>query len=216
MRKVYQSIWVELPYSVVQILDIKMNSGMNCHANLQIVAICEDEERTKFINQPVEYEIIQAGYVEGEKKPFFIGRVMEASIVYENGQMAIKLIASSMTQGWDIVKRRRTFQNIEYTYAEVISQVLSAYPDSLWISEVDTAVKIPGFLLQYDETDWEFLCRLASHFETYIMEDPAGDSGQIYFGIPSIDQGHQVNSNCYQIFQNMEKYQLYAGNYRTT
>ena len=212
MRKVYQSIWVELPYSVVQILDIKMNSGMNCHANLQIVAICEDEERTKFINQPVEYEIIQAGYVEGEKKPFFIGRVMEASIVYENGQMAIKLIASSMTQGWDIVKRRRTFQNIEYTYAEVISQVLSAYPDSLWISEVDTAVKIPGFLLQYDETDWEFLCRLASHFETYIMEDPAGDSGQIYFGIPSIDQGHQVNSNCYQIFQNMEKYQLYAGN----
>lgn len=70
MRKVYQSIWVELPYSVVQILDIKMNSGMNCHANLQIVAICEDEERTKFINQPVEYEIIQAGYVEGEKKPF--------------------------------------------------------------------------------------------------------------------------------------------------
>lgn len=32
MRKVYQSIWVELPYSVVQILDIKMNSGMNCHA----------------------------------------------------------------------------------------------------------------------------------------------------------------------------------------
>ena len=56
MRKVYQSIWVELPYSVVQILDIKMNSGMNCHANLQIVAICEDEERTKFINQPVEYK----------------------------------------------------------------------------------------------------------------------------------------------------------------
>ena len=49
MRKVYQSIWVELPYSVVQILDIKMNSGMNCHANLQIVAICEVHKPTSGI-----------------------------------------------------------------------------------------------------------------------------------------------------------------------
>ena len=185
---------------------------MNCHASLQVVAICEDEERQKFINQPMEHEIIQAGYRECEKEPFFTGRVMEAGIAYENGQMTIKLAALSMTREWDIVKRRRTYQNMDYTYNDVIRQVLSVYPNALWKSEVDTDVKIPGFLLQYDETDWEFLCRLASHFETYIMEEPAGESGQIYFGIPKIDQGHQVDSDCYQISQNMEKYQQYTGN----
>lgn len=212
MRKIYQSIWIEIPYSIVQILDIKMTAGMNCHASLQVVAICEDEERNQFINQPLEHAIIQAGYRECEKEPFFTGRVMEAGIAYENGQMTIKLIALSMTREWDMVKRRRTFQNIDYTYKDVIHQVLSAYPDASWKSEVDTDVKIPGFLLQYDETDWEFLCRLASHFETYIMEEPAGEAGQIYFGIPQMDHGHQVDSDCYQISQNLEKYQQYAEN----
>lgn len=122
------------------------------------------------------------------------------------------MTAAAMTQEWDVVKRRRTFQNTDYTYEKVIGQVLSAYRGASWKSEVDTNVKIPGFLLQYDETDWEFLCRLASHFEAYIMEDPAGEAGQIYFGIPKMSHGHQVDFDGYQIAQNMEKYQQYEGN----
>ncbi len=212
MRLNYQSLWVELPYSAVQILDIKMSAGINCHAHLLVSAICEEEELLNYIDQPVEYEKIQAGYRKNKKVPFFVGRILETGVVYERGQAVIKLTAAAMTQEWDVVKRRRTFQNTDYTYEKVIGQVLSAYRGASWKSEVDTNVKIPGFLLQYDETDWEFLCRLASHFEAYIMEDPAGEAGQIYFGIPKMSHGHQVDFDGYQIAQNMEKYQQYEGN----
>ncbi len=210
MRKVYQSVWAELPYSVVQILDVRMSAGMNCHACLQIAAICEDSERQRFASQLVEHETIKGGYREGGL--FFAGRIADASLSYEKGQMAVGLKAVSMTQEWDIVKRRRTFQNMDDTYEDVIRQVLSAYPGASWKSEVDIDARKPGFLLQYDETDWEFLCRLASHFGTFIMEDPAGEQGRIYFGIPQMDYGRCVDVSSYRISQNMGRYQRYAGN----
>lgn len=214
MRKIYQSIWIELPYPVIQIMDVKMTEGMNCHACLQVTAICEEDKRNDVLNQPAEREKIRAGHIEEhkEKAPFFTGRIQEVSLAYEKGQLILQLTAASMTQEWDIVRRSRTFQNTDATYEDVIRQVLSAYPGASWISPVNTKTKIPGFLLQYEETDWEFLCRLASHFETYLLEEPAGEAGQIYFGIPELNQGNQVDSNCYQISQNMEKYQQYAKN----
>ncbi len=214
MRKTYQSIWIELPYAVIQITDVRMTEGMNCHACLQVTAICEDDRESDVLNQPAEREKIQAGHMEEgrEKTPFFTGRIQEVSLMYEKGQLILKLTAASMTQEWDIVRRSRTFQNTDASYEDVIRQVLSAYPGASWISSVGTKRKIPGFLLQYEETDWEFLCRLASHFEAFLLEEPAGETGQIYFGIPEQNRGGQVDSNCYQISQNLETYRQYAEN----
>ena len=42
------------------------------------------------------------------------------------------MTAAAMTQEWDVVKRRRTFQNTDYTYEKVIGQVLSAYRGASW------------------------------------------------------------------------------------
>lgn len=214
MRTIYQSMWIELPYEVIQITDIKMNAGKNSHAVLEVVAVCEDEKRDELLNQPVEEEKMQVGFLNNENanQPFFSGIIKSVVTEYDRGQFTLKLTASSMTQKWDIIRRRRTFQNLNSTYDDIIGQVLSAYSGSSWISNINTSVKIPGLLLQYDETDWEFLCRLASHFEAYILEEPAGEAGQIYFGLPEMDQGNQIESNFYQIFQDMEKYQTYAEN----
>ena len=39
---------------------------------------------------------------------------------------------------------------------------------------------IPGFVLQYNETDWKFAKRLASHFKTDIYPDSAYEGAKIY------------------------------------
>ncbi len=49
--------------------------------------------------------------------------------------------------------------------------------------------KVPGLCCStHDETDWEFLCRLATRIlKLFLIEEPAGEYGQIYFGMPSFD-----------------------------
>ena len=69
MKQIYQSIWIELPYPVVQVVDVNMTEGMNCHACMQITAICEDEKQEELLNQSVEHKIVQAGFLkEGAEK----------------------------------------------------------------------------------------------------------------------------------------------------
>lgn len=211
MRSVYQSIWLELPYEIVQIADVKMKEEMNCHAYLQIQAVIADETQEEIINLSVGQEPVKAGFL-GSDAPFFSGSVADVSCFYEKGQMMIGLTARSETGKWDIVRKRRSFQNLDYTYRDIISQVLAAYPGAEWIPQVDTSIKIPGLILQYDETDWEFLCRLASHFGTFLMAEPSGGTGRFYFGLPDINNGTCVSAQAYRIAQQMDRYQSYTEN----
>lgn len=97
---------------------------------MQVTAICEDEEQDEFLNRPVEHESVQAGYIKegADGEAFFTGRIQEMVLTYDKGQLAVTLTAVSMTHAWDIVRRRRTFQDMDATYGEVIGQVLSVYP----------------------------------------------------------------------------------------
>lgn len=86
MRLNYQSLWVELPYSAVQILDIKMSAGINCHAHLLVSAICEEEELLNYIDQPVEYEKIQAGYRKNKKFLFLLAAYWKQGLFTREGR----------------------------------------------------------------------------------------------------------------------------------
>ncbi len=61
-------------------------------------------------------------------------------------------------------------------------------------------------LLQYEETDWEFLKRLASHFSTFLVADSSADCGRAYFGIPNINYGTDLLLEEYQISRSQNKY----------
>lgn len=130
MKKIYQSIWVELPYPVFQITNVRMEMGKNTHTFLQITAVCEDENWEYIINQSVEAEKVQAGFLDHEvvHVPFFTGRILSATTSYNKGQFTLELLVASMTHLWNIVRRKRSFQNLDATYDEVIQQVISAYP----------------------------------------------------------------------------------------
>ncbi len=103
-------------------------------------------------------------------------------------------------------------EKVKAAKAGIVAEEAKKAEEASWISCVETSKKIPGLLLQYNETDWEFLCRLASHFEAYVMTAPCGEAGQIYFGLPEISYGNTIDSFHYTLAQDMERYQFYAEN----
>ena len=62
----------------------------------------------------------------------------------------------------DQVKRCRSFQDVGQTYSEVAQRVASGHPNGAVIPTVglDKPLGVP--VIQYRETDWEFLKRMAS------------------------------------------------------
>jgi len=70
-------------------------------------------------------------------------------------------------------------------YSDVVQQVLDDW-NGRFISTVDDR-SIGNMLLQYQESDWEFLKRIASHFNTVLVADVADSSKpRLWFGLPEI------------------------------
>ncbi|MFR1351660.1 MAG: DUF6531 domain-containing protein [[Clostridium] symbiosum] len=209
MKIIYQSIWIELPYPVVTIVDFRSSESLNAHAEIALEAVIEEEKAAECLNQNAENQTIKAGVMEnGREVPaFFMGYLSELDIYYEKGQAMLMLTAVSYTRKWDVSRLSRSFQNLDFTYGDIINSVLSGYPGAEWMGKADTERRISGLILQYEETDWEFLCRLSTHFSTFIMTDPSTEGGRIYFGIPEIDEGECVEEDDYEIAQNIAGYQ---------
>ena len=63
--------------------------------------------------------------------------------------------------------RAKVFVGFSQSYTEVLYEVLYEYPQKDIWDEITQGQAIKDMLLQYEETDWEFLKRLASHFSTF-------------------------------------------------
>ena len=84
----------------------------------------------------------------------------------------------------DQVKRSRSFQNVGQTYSEVAQRVASGCENGAVIPTVglDKPLGVP--VIQYRETDWEFLKRMASWCGGVVVPETHYAYPRIWFGFP--------------------------------
>lgn len=61
---------------------------------------------------------------------------------------------------------------------------------------------IPGLVMQYDETDWAFIKRMASRFHTVVIPDSQRDHIAYTFGLPEDGVHYAVETNIFSIAKN--------------
>lgn len=117
-----------------------------------------------------------------ENKVLFVGLIEKVEFQIENKFIKATIYCVSTSVLMDRKKKRRSFQNPQMTYMQVINSIISEYEDSslIWQTGADRAIKYP--LIQYDETDWEFIKRLASHFHTVIYPESQVSDITLYLG----------------------------------
>ena len=91
-------------------------------------------------------------------------------------------------------KKYRVFQDKNFTYANIIDEINSTCSNKdIQIKYFKGAeVPIGKLIVQYNETDWEFLVRMASHLKTGLL---VTEQGIITFGV--IETGNVKNENKY-------------------
>jgi uncharacterized protein involved in type VI secretion and phage assembly len=65
------------------------------------------------------------------------------------------------------------------TYGELCKEIESDYAEAIVDPFVCDGIKLKSFLVQYNETDWAFLKRCASHFRTGIYPDMRSEKPRI-------------------------------------
>ncbi len=203
----YKELEIELSLEgIIQVETFRLTQELNSHVILTMKMLVNGEMAEQFVNMASVVPVVVREKEHSGGQTVFQGKIETVYTKVEQGLPYLYLEACSYTKDWDRKEKSRSFLNGSMTYMEVAKKVLKDYGRYDIKAEAGCDGAIPEMLLQYEESDWVFLRRLASHFGTYLMVDAKSDCGKVYFGIPDINVGTTLRKDDYVLNKNMAHY----------
>lgn len=203
MEITYQGLRIVLPLDgIIMAEDVTLDASFNNHARISLLLLADEEKIENSIHGLPDGASIEIY----EKDVLFKGKVTEAVMVPYKGLHYLKIRAVSYTSEWGLVAVSQSFLNLDATYEQVLGKVLANYPNADIKDCITRGAVIPDFLLQYEETDWDFLIRLASSFQSFLIPDYKAGYGRAYFGIPQLGDEIVLSEEEYDIIKDLEQY----------
>lgn len=172
-------------FNVTGILDLEIEHKVNEHGRMTVRGYLGNspEPAERLSSEGSEIKLMYMDE-EGltEQIPLFAGLIQKVHIFQEGGVRQVILSAVSGSYLLDQEKRSCSFQDISMSYKDVVKQVLQKAGGSA-ICSIGKETQIGKPLIQYEETDWEFIKRLSSHFHSYILPDLSGSCPHLWFGM---------------------------------
>lgn len=176
-----ENLHIDCKIGIFRILSIEINQKINQHAEAVFEGITT-AAYSDLLHQSHSGEMI-ALYEskEKERNPIFYG-VIQDIVLYKGSDFTkVTIHAKSLSYMMDIFQKNRSFQNMTSTFTEVMESVIYGNPARA-IYHIDDA-RIQHPFIQYQETDWEFMKRLASNLNAPLIVDTAFDKASIYVGL---------------------------------
>ena len=183
------------------IQEFVLDENINEHQKLEIQLEMDDEQRKNLERiiekEDVEIEIELANVDKDVKRKVFSG-IVDYFEILDYGSYGCRILMRAFSKSvlFDRKneKKYRVFQDRNLMFSDIIDEINKDYADKkLEIKYSDIAKnQIGSLIVQFDETDWEFLVRLASQLKTgmFVIEQ-----GIILFGM--VEMGEIKKENKY-------------------
>ena len=167
-----------------RILDFSMREYPGEHSRAELTGTMEASEGgiSGFSwlaeNSPVEI------HVDGMERALYSGIIQKAESREENGYCLLRLELCSGSVLLDLKKEKRSFQDVSMTCGQIIRRAAEESGMTVLCPE-ELDRKPVGFpIIQYRETDWEFIRRLASRYGLPVYPEPTMGGGKLCAGLP--------------------------------
>lgn len=174
------------PYEISHLLELEVIQQINEHSTLYVKALLPKAQKDSYVEQWTGESNISLTYIQADESEsvLFQGLVSDIQIQNIDDVYYMEIRAVSYSYLLDIEKRTRTFQQKGMSYEMLMEQISAGYREAGVADFASQGSSIGQFLVQYRETDWEFLRRLSSHFHKGLVSDVHTPLPWIYFGIP--------------------------------
>lgn len=202
------------PYKFQKITKLKLVRELNEHAKLCISGIIDEENVDKYV-ETADGESSIAISVKDDKNSVtnvFQGIVTNIQVNAEQEVRTLEIEALSRTFLMDIKKHNRTFQNKNSSYGDVLNIVNKGYSNISMMDNVTNETKIDKLIVQYEETDWEFVRRLASHFNVPVVPECQLENLKYSIGNSGSSTKYELDEFNYAIKKGLQEYRIKAGN----
>ena len=141
-----------LPYYRIEKLRIKTKAGIHgiCDLQLMLQKIADSSFLQKLEGQKIK--------ILHKTEIVFMGIITQVEWLEQSDYNCLRVHAVTISREMDIQRHSRTFQSESKTLSDVANAI--AKPYGVQVAVQDNPV-LPRMLYQHEETDWQFLVRLA-------------------------------------------------------
>jgi len=164
------------------LLDVQICVLPNEHGKMIIRGYGDAAETISNIEQKFFGQAVELIHKENPDSPIFSGIITQYKLISEHDVNRLEITILTGSYLLDTDRKSRSFQDISMTYEDVVREVLLD-TNGAGIFSVGKDVPIGSPIIQYLETDWEFIKRLASHFNSPVIADVTVPKVNIWFGI---------------------------------
>ena len=179
MKVTYDTLVIDVPYQVLGVLDIKIQGRLNEHGRAEIVFQCRQEDAKDIVLRSLETDRIT---ITENDRCLFAGVLSYIREKRYKGMTCVSTEWKTCTVNLDIVKRKLAITGTDLRFADILDRI-AQHNRIMYLDYLQADTPVPGFLLQYDETDWEFMKRLAAMRGGVLVPDHTSPQGGFSFGI---------------------------------
>lgn len=191
---------------------VEISSEINKHISAKITGMIKAELYDNYVKQSNSNKNITIKHkIETKQTILYEGLIVfiEAraeGAAKENAVYFIEIEALSYTYLLDIELKNRSFQNQNMLYDDLVQKVLEDYENADCVLHAPQKYPQSIFVLQYMDTDWDFLIREISKFEEGLYADATMSRPRFHKGRPvGINRGELEQYN-YTISKNVNQY----------
>jgi|GEM_PF-1139050 len=204
----YDNIVFEGVDGVAYIEQLTMHQKINDHASVSLVIVMNDDKVNNFLNVNLCNRKFIIRDRNHERRVLFNGVIKSSEVEVVNGVYTAKVEGASHTYNLDIERLRRSFQNNQMTYKELFGLVLQDYTHSDFLCSDELRKEpIKRFVLQYDETDWEFIKRVVSRSNQGLIPDVRQEGAKFYIGLPEGREEIEIPQAAYRVSRDLARMQ---------
>ncbi|MBR3772512.1 MAG: hypothetical protein IKL07_09600, partial [Clostridium sp.] len=181
----FRDLKIEFPLELLQILDLGMEMSFGEHPSYWVKAVIPDEKADSYVSSITENSELKVSIVKKDSiKVIFCGYTTSVEVCSKAGYYVATIRAIAYTAKMDIEKKSRSFFKKGVTYHQILEEVIKDYPNTQMKEMVQTKRVTDFPILQYQETDWEFIKRIASMYEVVVTPVCTESFPRFYIGKP--------------------------------
>ncbi len=192
------------PFALEGIVEMKVEQSLNHHAAMYLKGIVPKENGDSGVMDTDDSTVVTVSDQDGV---IFRGLVQNIRASFQGEVCYLEVWAASFSVKADTDVLSRSFQDGGMNYQQIGE--LMAGENGLSLSMEGSALSVNNLLLQYQETNWEFLKRIASHNHSVLL--PSVEEPKFYFGIPKGNQKGSLLSYRFSVGKNIGRYRRHTG-----
>ncbi|MBL1229844.1 hypothetical protein IW492_11435 [Enterococcus sp. BWB1-3] len=206
------------PFQFISILELTIIQSQGEHSQAEFKGIVSKEEADRILQlHDIKVPIsISKRNESGKSFSFYEGLASSIEIVNEGNVYYIHGISFSYTYLMDIKKKSRSFQYKNQSYEQVVNQIVSQYENGAFLDTITNGQITGQFLIQFEETDWSFIKRLASHFNRQLITVDQYSNPRFYFGMPDTSVAGEIHTVEFQIEKDLAGFRQIQENQEVT